>query len=105
MAKGKKATSKIHETFGDFIEFYSMAKDLYLDDLTNKDLPANERLPKNLTKRLALSVKEVTVGSFDEAEDECVYIRFKIRGSEQDIGKVNELLRARYGGDEQEKKD
>ena len=102
MAKGKKAISKIHETSDVHIVFYSMAKEIYLDDLTDKDLPPNERLPKNIAKRLAISVKEVTVGSFDEADDECVYIRFKIRGSEKDIGKVNEVLRARYDSVEQE---
>ena len=102
--QNKPVSQNKHETFGDFLEFYSMAKDLYLDDLTDEYWPENERISKNVAKRLSLSVKEVTVGSFDEANDECVYIRFRIQGRKKDIELVNKVLNARYGSDEPDDK-
>lgn len=80
-----------------------MAKDICLDEITevHENIPVNQQLSKNIAKRLALSVEDVTVESFDD-NDGCVVIRLKIRGSKQDIDKVNKVLKAREDSVEQE---
>lgn len=98
LSKKKVESDKIHQIFDVYCVPYDMAKWCYLEELTDKNLP--QQVSKDVAKRLALSVEQVVVKPFDE--DECVFIELKIRGSEQDIEKVNEVLRARYDSDEQE---
>lgn len=103
-SQSKPMTSKIHQTSDIYFTGYQMAKELYLEELTDEDLPANQRLPKDVAKRLALSVGDVTVEPFDD-EEGAVCIKLKIRGSEQDIDKLNKVLQARDDSVEQEDKE
>lgn len=101
LSKKVPRSDKIHHTFDVYFVPYQMAKELCIWELTDEDLPANQQLSKDVAKRLALSVEEVTVRTFYD-DDDGVYIQLKIRGSEQDIEKVNEVLQARYDSVEQE---
>lgn len=95
-AQTKPVVSKIEETSDVYVVPYQMAKDFWLEDLTevHENCPANQRLSKDVAKRLALSIEEVAVESFSD-NDGGVYIKLKIRGSKQDIEKVNKVLKAR----------
>lgn len=95
-AQTKPVVSKIEETFGVYVVPYQMAKDFWLEDLTevHENCPANQRLSKDVAKRLGLSIDEITVRPLHDI-DECLYIQLRIRGSKQDIEKVNKVLKAR----------
>jgi len=94
--KNKKQTSKMHQTSDGYYVPYQMAKEIYIEELTevNKNVSADQRLPKDISKHLTISVESVTVESFDK--DKGIFINLKIRGSKKDINKVNEVLQARY---------
>lgn len=95
----KQPTSgKVHQTTDVYICPYEMARDIWLDQITDEDEPENQRLPKDVAKRLSLSVKEVQVGNFNDMDD-CVYIVLNIQGREDDIEKVDSVLQARYDSD------
>lgn len=90
----KQVNIKIAETSDVYLVPYEMAKDIYLEMLTDEDLPLEQRLPKDVANRLALSIEEVTVRPFDNDESVCIHL--KIRGSEQDIYNLNKVLQAIY---------